>query len=171
MTDKNIQIRPTVTQIDGQLIESYERVTNAPSEKLEALGLDSNDSHYARIGIAAIPEYIRLIAKNISEGQRHSWDISNLGQDIEIDSIYIDSPNQDSFDLEVYKTDDNTKTLDLTVKRNQAPYDLPNSILTQDLTLKIYARAQINLVLINCRPAVLLRDMLSEETVADSQRA
>lgn len=162
--NNNIQIRPTVTEIDGQLVEAYERITNAPAEAIEALGLDPEKSHWARIGVASVNEYVRLIATNIPKGERRTWRIADLRQDVEIDSIYIDAPNQDSFDLEVYDKD-GRKLLDLTIRRNQAPFDLANAILTQDLTLKIYAREQIDLILINCRPAVLLQDLYSVEDI------
>lgn len=165
MPDKNIIIRPTVAQINGQLVESYERKTNASDEAIEALGLDPTGEHWAKIGVASINEFIRLKAFNLVQNSRQSWLISDLGTDVEIDSIYIDSPNADSFDLEVYDSIGN-KPLDLTVRRNQAPYDLPNAILTQDLKLTIFARNYIAAVYVMCRPAVLLRDNFSIENVA-----
>lgn len=112
MINKNLKIRPTVAQFDGDLVESYERVTNASAEKLESLGLDPNQEHYAKVGTAPITEYVRLIAKYMSKGDTQSWKIADIGQVLEIDSIYIDAPNQDSFDLEVYD-ENGEKLLDL----------------------------------------------------------
>lgn len=153
----NYQIRPSVARVGDRLIETYERKSNATNESLESLGLDPNADNYAQVGITAINEYIRLIATGIKKGEAHSWKIADIGQDIEIDSIYIDTPNADSFDLEIYGNN-GSKLLDLTVGRYKAPYDLPNAILTQNLTLQVVARADIGMVLINCRPAVLLKD-------------
>ena len=165
MTNKNIHIRPSVALVDGQLIETYERVTNARAEDIEALGYESSEEHYAQIGTAPITEYVRLIAKNLSAGSRQFWSLNNIGQTLEIDNIYIDSPNSDSFDLEVYDQN-GEKPLDLTIRRNQAPYDLPNAVLTTDLKLAIFARNYIKTVIVICRPAVLLADYLSDEIQA-----
>lgn len=165
MVNQNIIIRPTVAEFNGQLVESYERITNAPAEQLEALGLDPAGQYYAKIGTAPITEYVRLIGRELQPGSRQSWNLANIGQVLEINSVYIDSPAQDSFDLEVYDQNGNSP-LDLTIGRNEAPYDLPNAPLTTDLTLKVYARAYIKTVLILCRPAVLLADYLSEEVLA-----
>ena len=165
MINRNLKIRPTVAQFDGDLVESYERVTNASAEKLESLGLDPNQEYYAKIGTAPITEYIRLIAKYMKEGDTQSWKIADIGQVLEVDSIYIDAPNQDSFDLEVYDQN-NEKLLDLTISRNESPYDLPNAPLTTDLTLVVRARNTINTCTILCRPAVLLADYLSRELQA-----
>ena len=99
------------------------------------------------------------------EGDTQSWKIADIGQVLEVDSIYIDAPNQDSFDLEVYD-EKNEKLLDLTISRNRSPYDLPNAPLTTDLTLVIRARNTINTCTILCRPAILLADYLSRELQA-----
>ncbi len=168
MNNKNIEIVSSLALVDSQLIETYERKTNASAEKIENLGLNPLEPPYAQIGTAPIKEFVRLLAFNLSAGQRQSWKMSSIGQELEIDSIYIDSPNQDSFDLEVYDENGN-KPLDLTVRRNQAPFDLPNAILTKNLTLKIFARNYINTAIIICRPAVLLADFVSEETAINSQ--
>ena len=169
MINKNLAIRPTVAEFNGDLVESYERITNASAEKLEALGLDPTQLHYAKIGTAPVTEYIRLIGKYLKEGDIQSWDISNIGQMVEIDNIYIDAPNQDSFDLEVYDQN-NEKLLDLTVSRNETPLDLPNAPLTEDLRLVIRARNIINTVVIICRPAVLLADFVSNELAEKLER-
>lgn len=163
--NKNIAIRPTVYELDGQLIEAYERVSNATPEQLEAVGLDPNKPHYSRIAPASINEYIRMIAYNIQQGSRQEWKIADLGCDVEIDNIYVQVPTQDSFDLELYDARGN-QLLDLTIGKSKTPNDLPNSILTTDLTLKIFARQFIGIAVINVRPAVLLHTQYSVETQA-----
>lgn len=163
--NKNIALRAGAAKLGGKLVETYERKSNAEPSVLEALGLDPNADNYAQIGITSINEYIRLIARGVKRGKRHTWAIKDLGQDVEIHSVWIDSPHQDSFDLELYAAD-GSKPLDLTISRNKAPYNMPNAILTQDLHLKIFARADINTVAIICSPAVLLGDYPSQETIA-----
>ena len=167
--NKNFAIRPSVHRIDGQLIETYERKTNASPEQLEELGLDPNIDHYSRLGIASVNEYVRLVAYNIQQGTRHEWKIADLGTDVEIDNVYIQVPTQDSFDLEIYDANGN-QLLDLAVGRSRELQDLPDSVLTQDLTIKLYARANIGLAVINCRPAVLLGTLYSNETLAAMSR-
>lgn len=161
MVNQNIIIRPTVAEVNGQLVESYERITNASTEQIEALGLDPVGQYYAKVGIAPVNEYVRLMANDIKQGKRQSWDLSAIGQALQIESIYIDSPTQDSFDLEVYDQQGD-KPLDLTIGGSEAPYNFPKILLTTDLILKIYARKYIKTVRIFCRPAIVLADYLSE---------
>lgn len=162
MENQNITIRPAVSLLNGQLVESYERKTNASPEQLEAVGLDPNEEYYSKIGTSPVTEYVRLIGKYLQSGDTQRWDIAKVGQMLEIDNIYIDAPNQDSFDLEIYDLN-NEKLLDLTVSRNKSPLELPNAPLTTDLSLVIRARNTINTVVVICRPAVLLADFLSNE--------
>lgn len=167
--NKNFALRSSVTKVDGQLLESYERLTNATPEQLENLGLDPNVAHYAKLGAPQVREYLQLIAYNIANKTSHQWKISDIGTDVEIDNIYVQVPSQDSFDLEVYH-ENGAKLLDLNVGRSRNLLELPNSILTQDLILKLYARADIGLAVINCRPAVLMGKFYSDETTAAASR-
>ena len=153
--NKNFAIRPAVTKLNGQLIETYERKTNATPEQLEALGLDPTEENYSRLGIQAVREYIQLIGLDIPAGKRMRWNIADIGQELEIDNVYVQAPTQDSFDLEVHNADD-IKLLDYTVSRERKLLEMPDSLLTTDLTLTVFAHKHIGLIAINCRPAVLL---------------
>lgn len=151
----NLAITPSLTMIDGEYYEAYKRETRATTEELERLGIDPSNRPAAKMGAPMVNEYIRLIGANIAKDSRHVWKIADLGTDVEIDNIYVQVPTQDYFDLELYDAN-NVKLLDLSIGRSRNGLELPNSILTQDLTLKVYARADIGLIVVNCRPAVLL---------------
>lgn len=141
--------------IDGDLFEAYQRQSRASKEELEKLGLDPENPPKAKMGAPFVNEYIQLIGFDIAKNGWHEWKVAELGTDIEIDNVYVQTPTQDNFDLEIYNRDGN-KLLDLSAGRSRNGLELPNSLLTQDLRIRIFAREFISIVVINCRPAVLL---------------
>lgn len=149
----SFQIEPSLIDIAGQLVEAYERVTNASDDKLVALGLSPENRPLANIAIAPVPEYIVLYADDIEANTPKYWEVAELGQTIRLDNLYIDSPNQDPVTITLFL--EGTPVFVITLQRNQTPYQFPAFPITSDCIIKIQSPSAITRVFMVCIPCVI----------------
>ncbi len=161
----SITLTPTIVDVDGRLLEAYERETQASPEKLTELKLDNGEAVLANIGVAQIPEFIVLQASEISKNQTVTWTLANLGQTLLLKSLYIDAPNADQLDFEILQ--DGHKIFDFFVRRSQTPYQFPPNPLPPNLQIRIVAKSPINFIRIALTPAIILETILPDARPAD----
>ena len=157
-------LKPSVLQLGGQLLESYTRETQASNETLNDLGLPTDKTTYAHIGVQKIEEYLVFQATNIQARQSISWSLSRVGFPVRVTSIYIDSPSQDQFDFEIWSGD--SKVFDFRIRRNQTPYNFPDVPLPENVSIKINPTSNIDFLRIALKPCVIIATLLPDETLA-----
>ena len=118
-----IKLTPTILDLDGKLLESYERVTQASTEKLTELNLNNGEEVTTIIGVAQIPEFVILQAQNIARNDSKTWSLSRVDQALVIKSLFIDAPQADRLDFEILS--EGVKIFDFYVNRSQTPYEFP----------------------------------------------
>ena len=160
-------LTPGLLDVDGRLIESYQRVSQATDEAKTDLGLPTDSDTIANLGVVSVEEFIILQTAGIPKSEFRSWNLSRIGQDVKIESVFIDAPNVDSFAFEVLKN--NQVVFIFHLNRNKTPYDFPENPLTPDLTIRIRAKSPINLLRIVLKPVVILETLISEEEILNNQ--
>lgn len=161
----SIKLEPTILDLDGKLIEAYERETRASDETVNELNLSTGDQVLATVGVAQIPEYVVLQASNIAKNQQKTWILSQLEQAMVIKSVYIDAPQSDRIDFEVYSGDD--KIFDFFLNRSATPYQFPDAPLPPEVSIKIIALNAINFVRIALQPAIILDTLTPDENISE----
>ena len=156
-----IQLTPTILDLDGRLLESYERATQASAEKLSELNLDNGEEVFAKVGVAQVPEFVILQAQNIAKNETKTWSLSRVNQALVIKSLFIDAPQADRLDFEIILGD--STIFDFFVNRSQTPYEFPTAPLPSDVSIKIKPRSEINFLRITLQPAVILDTLIPDE--------
>ncbi|ELS04808.1 hypothetical protein Xen7305DRAFT_00045440 [Xenococcus sp. PCC 7305] len=154
-------LTPSLFDVDGRLIESYNRVSLATDQVKENIGLPTGTDILSNIAVASIEEFLVLQASNINEGETASWSLARIGQAVKVESVYIDAPNADNFVFQVFSGD--TKVFSFPLNRTQTPYDFPENPLSSDLLIKVKAKADIKLLQIVLKPAVILETYETDE--------
>ena len=157
----SIKLTPTILNLDGRLLESYERVTQASAEKLTELNLNNGEEVLAKVGVAQIPEYLILQAQNIARNESKTWSLSRANQALVIKSLFIDAPQADRLDFEILLG--GTKIFDFFVNRSQTPYEFPTAPLPPDVAIRVKALNAINFLRITLQPAVILDTLIPDE--------
>ncbi|MGK7914737.1 MAG: hypothetical protein AB4038_04215, partial [Prochloraceae cyanobacterium] len=137
-----MELTPTILDIDGRLLEAYERKTQASEDKLSELNLNNGEDVLANIGVAQIPEFVILQAQNIARNNSKIWSLSRVNQALVIKSLFIDAPQADRLDFEIIS--EGVKIFDFYVNRSQTPYEFPAAPLPPNVSIKVIARSDIN---------------------------
>lgn len=156
-----IVLTPTIINVDGRLLEAYERETQASSEKLIELNLDTVDPVFGKIGVAQIPEFVVLQAQSISAGTTKTWSLNRVNQALVIRSLFIDAPQADRLDFEILA--DGNKIFDFYVKKDKTPYAFPAAPLPPNVSIKITAITDIFLLRLALQPAAILDTLVPDE--------
>lgn len=157
----SIELTSTIIDIDGRLLEAYERQTQASSEKIAELKLDNGEPVFSNIGVAQISEYIVLQAQNISKNDSKTWSLDRIDQTLVLKSLYIDAPSADRLDFEILSS--GTKIFDFFVNRSDTPYQFPPAPLPPNLSIRVVAKSNINFLRITLQPAVILDTLVPDE--------
>lgn len=161
------KLEATVLQVGGQLIEGYERETKASPEKLRDLGLEIGEINKSQIGTALVEEFLVLQANNILQNNTVSWNLERIGQDVKIESLFVDSPNSDALTFELFNGD--SKIFNFQLNRNKTPYDFPEAPLSPNLRIQIKAKSKIDLLRIVLKPVVILETFLPDEQLINER--
>ncbi len=161
----SIKLEPTILDLDGKLIEAYERETRASDETVNELNLSTGDQVLATVGVAQIPEYVVLQAVNIAKNQEKTWSLSQLEQAMVIKSLYIDAPQADRIDFEVLS--EGSKIFDFFLNRSATPYQFPDVPLPPNVEIRIKALNPINFVRITLQPAIILDTLTPDEGISE----
>ena len=159
----SITLTPSLLDVDGRLLEAYERKTQAPQSKIEELNLNSSEDILATIGVAQVKEYVLLQAQNIAKNQHKTWSLSRLNQSLVIQSLFIDAPQADKIDFEVLIG--KTKIFDFFLNRSKTPYKFPDAPLPPHVSIRVQALSDINFIIIALQPAVILDTLIPDEDV------
>ena len=157
----NHTLTPSLLDLDGRLIESYQRITQATAQVKTELGLPLDTEIKANIALASVEEFIVLQTGAIANNDVRTWNLSRIGQDVKIESVFIDSPNADALTFEILK--ERNKIFTFNLNRNKTPYDFPENPLAPDLTISIKAKTNINFLRIVLKPVVILETLLADE--------
>ena len=157
------KLTPSLLQLGGQFLASYTRPSHASKQTLADLGLPKDQVIPTHIGVQKLEEYYVLQGANIPAKKPITWSLSRIGHAVRVASIYIDSPSQDQFDFEVWSNQ--TKVFDFRIRRNQTPYDFPDSPLPEHVSIKINPTSNINFLRIALKPCVILNTLLPDEAL------
>ncbi len=157
----SIKLTPTILNLDGRLLEAYERQTQASSDKLSELNLNNGEEVLAKIGATQVAEFVILQAQNIARNNSKTWSLSRVDQALVIKSLFIDAPQADRLDFEILS--EGVKIFDFYVNRSQTPYEFPPAPLPPDVSIKVIARSDINFLRIALQPAVILDTLAPDE--------
>ena len=157
----SIQLTPSILDVDGRLLEAYERKTQAPQSKIEELNLNSGEDIFATLGVAQVPEYLVLQARDIAKDEYRTWSLSRINQSLVIKSLFIDAPQADRIDLEILLGRE--KIFDFFLNRSKTPYQFPDAPLPPQVSIRIKALNQINFLRIALQPAIILDTLDPDE--------
>ncbi len=157
----SIELSPSLLDVDGRLLEAYERITQAPQSKIDELNLNSSEDILATVGVAQISEYVILQGENIPSGQSRTWSLARLNQAVVIKSLFIDAPQADRLDFELLIGEN--KIFDFFINRSKTPYKFPDAPLPPNVSIRIKALTQINFMRIALQPAVILETLIPDE--------
>lgn len=125
--------------VNGQLVESYLRVTKANDQVKEALGLSTTEQILANIGLASIEEYLTLETSSvIVKGDSRIWDLTEFNQPFKVESILIDSPYNDTFQFELLD-ENSTVKFSQPFERNKTTEELPMLVVKTGWKIKVTA--------------------------------
>lgn len=147
--------------INGQLVESFLRETQASDNIKTTLGLATDEQILANIGLASIEEYLTLsTGDTIDKGEKRIWDLSPLEQPFKVESILIDSPNNDTFTFQLLNEALEVK-ISLIFERRKTPYDFPLMVVPINWKIKVIAQnSAIDFLQIIGKPVALLDNLL-----------
>ncbi|MGK7899294.1 MAG: hypothetical protein AB4372_38170 [Xenococcus sp. (in: cyanobacteria)] len=83
-------LTPSLLDLEGRLIESYNRVSFATDEVKSNLGLSTEEDILANVSVASIEEFLVLQAGTLNRGSTATWSLERIGQAVKIESVYID---------------------------------------------------------------------------------
>ena len=149
---------------NGQLVETYLRHTQASDDLKTTLGLATDEQILANIGLASIEEYLTLqTGSTINMGEFVTWDLSPLEQPFKVESILIDSPNNDTFTFQLLNETDEVK-ISLIFERKKTPYDFPLMVVPINWKIKVIAQnSAIDFLQVIGKPVALLDNLLPSQ--------
>ncbi|MDJ0536641.1 MAG: hypothetical protein QNJ70_29830 [Xenococcaceae cyanobacterium MO_207.B15] len=152
--------------VNGQLVETYLRQTQANEDVKTTLGLSTDEQILANIGLASIEEYLTLqTTSTIDKGEFVIWDLSPLEQPFKVESILIDSPSNDTFTFQLLDENGRVK-ISLIFERKKTPYDFPLMVVPVNWKIKIIAQnSAIDFLQIIGKPVALLNNLLPVEQI------
>jgi|GEM_PF-4170774 len=148
---------PSLVNLDGRLIESYQRETYATDQAKQQLGLDSEAPIISNVGVESIPEFVVLEGTNNGNSGVMTWSLSRVNQSVKIESVIVDSPNQDGVTIEVISR--GGENFSLTLDRTQTPYGFPTYPLTPDMTIKAVVSPVVKKVKVVLKAVIILETL------------
>lgn len=145
------------------LTETYYRKSRASDEAKQELGLDPAQDYDASIGIASIPEYVVMSAKEVSKNEKIHFDLARFEQPLVLKSLFIDNANADSiiFKVQVPISDrgeavNYVDILTQTFNRNKTPVAFPDAPLPPHVRLEVTAKTDIQYMQLAFVPCSIL---------------
>ena len=155
--------------INGQLVESYLRETKASDEIKQELGLSANEQILANIGLSSIEEYLTLESDGtIDKGDFRLWDLTPFEQPFKIESILIDSPDNDTFTLQLLN-EANQVQFSQPFERKKTTEQLPLIVVKTNWKIKIIAtNSPVDYLQIIGKPIALLETVYPSNQSSNS---
>jgi len=147
----------SLVNLDGRLIESYQRETYATDQAKQQLGLDSEAPIISNVGVESVPEFVVLEGTNNGNPGVMTWSLSRVNQSVKIESVIVDSPNQDGVTIEVISR--GGENFSLTLDRTQTPYGFPTYPLTPDMTIKAVVSPVVKKVKVVLKAVIILETL------------
>ena len=127
-------LSPALVNVDGRLLESYQRETYASDAVKQSLNLNTEASILSNVGVESVPEFVVLEGSDTNDSGVITWSLSRVNQSVKIESVIVQSPNQDGVTIEI--TSEGGENFSLALDRTQTPYDFPTYPLTPDMTIR-----------------------------------
>lgn len=157
-----IQLTPGLMSVgDGQVIETYQRVTRASNEAKTEAGVSLTDTIKANVGISAIEEYVTMYVNNLNAGQKAVFNLAQFGQTMRLVSVYIDDPDNDQIDLILVKNAAGATPAYQFYKdrfnKSTTPIPVADIPLTPETTVEVTAISAVSQVIIMLKPVAILQ--------------